>query len=276
MSDPVSDLKRELIAAAERQQEKAVADASRGRWRRPSRRNRVLLVAATLPIIAAVGLLVSAPWNNAPGFLERAQAALTPPTGSILHYRWESETPADSGCATGPSEVWIDQTPPHAYRAFLTDCGGQQQEIGGELNTKQILRFEPPNTLVVPDLFFDVPPDPTTWLRGAIREGSAHDEGRTQLDGRTVERIRIDCPAEAPRQGPDRAPLPHCLPETYVYVDSETYFPVQYSIPGGFAYVGGKRYDLVVRFQAFEYLSRTPANLALTDIRAQHPEATGP
>ena len=74
MSDPVSHLKRELLAAAERQQEKAVADASRGRWRLPSRRNRVLLVAATLPIIAAAGLLVSAPWNNGarvPGTMHR-------------------------------------------------------------------------------------------------------------------------------------------------------------------------------------------------------------
>ena len=55
MSDPVSDLKQELLAAAERQQEKRLRMPSRGRWRGPSGRNRVLLVAATLPIIAAVG-----------------------------------------------------------------------------------------------------------------------------------------------------------------------------------------------------------------------------
>jgi len=36
------------------------------------------------------------------------------------------------------------------------------------------------------------------------------------------------------------------------------------------------RLHVVVRFLAYEYLPRTPANLALTDIRAQHPNANGP
>jgi hypothetical protein len=36
------------------------------------------------------------------------------------------------------------------------------------------------------------------------------------------------------------------------------------------------RYHSVRRYLTFEYLPRTDANLALTNIRAQHPDATGP
>ena len=35
------------------------------------------------------------------------------------------------------------------------------------------------------------------------------------------------------------------------------------------------RFHFVLRTLTFEYLPRTDANLALTDIRAQHPDATG-
>ena len=48
--------------------------------------------------------------------------------------------------------------------------------------------------------------------------------------------------------------------------------------PGGIASPGRAflRLHVVVRFLAYEYLPRTAENLALTDIRAQHPNATGP
>jgi hypothetical protein len=81
-------------------------------------------------------------------------------------------------------------------------------EYGGTYGSKTP-RFVPPNRLRVARQRFRFSLDPAADLRGAISAGRAHDEGKTQLDGRTVERIRI-------------------------------------------------------------------ANLALTDIRAQHPDATGP
>ena len=34
--------------------------------------------------------------------------------------------------------------------------------------------------------------------------------------------------------------------------------------------------QITVRYLMFEHLPRSVANLALTDIRAQHPDATGP
>ena len=59
-----------------------------------------------------------------------------------------------------------------------------------------------------------------------------------------------------------------CRPPTYAYVDPETFYPVEIHNP---EFRGASS---VTRFLTFEYLPRTPANLALTDIRAQHPGAT--
>lgn len=265
MSDPVRDLKKELLAAAGRRHGLRPAREDRGRLRAHPRSRRALLVTTAVPLAVAITLVVAAPWKSAPGFLERADAALAP-EGSILHYRWELDVPDDSGCTPGsPHEIWIDQRPPHAYRAVLTDCGGREIEIGGVLGTKEILVFVPPNRLDVPDLVFDRPHDPVAALRTAIRKGRAHDEGTTQLAGRTVERIRLGCPPS----------MPLCRP-SYVYVDPETFFPVRDEIADGFRSWTGERFDVVTRYPTFEYLPPTAANLALTDLRAQHPDASGP
>jgi hypothetical protein len=154
----------------------------------------------------------------------------------------------------------------------LACASGTAAELGGTLGKEPTLRFVPPNTLSALPLEVLHPRDPVTSLRQAISAGSAHDEGQTQLDGRTVERIRIDLPSDcrfAPcSQGPG-----------YEYVDPETFYPVRTELPGFIAEVGGSdvvRLRIVERILTFEYLARTAANLALTDIRAQHPDATGP
>jgi hypothetical protein len=109
-------------------------------------------------------------------------------------------------------------------------------------------------------------------LRDAISAGWAHHEGKAQIGGRTVERIRMDAPPDCP--------VPGCEGEsTYAYVDPETFYPVQIESPHAYIVPPGQpviRSRAVVRFSTFEYLPRTAANLALTDIRAQHPNATGP
>ena len=290
MSDPVRDLKQELLAAAERQQGHAAVRAARGRLRWHSGPNRRLLAAAALPVAAAAALLVTAPWSNSPGFLERAEAALMPPTGTIVHQKWElTSTSTDPACTVerGPNEVWIDQRPPHRYRVLLNDfppnpgiadartlacASGTASELGGTLDTGETLRFVPPNALTVNPLRFVYPIDPVANLREAISGGYAHDEGKTRLDGRTVQRIRIDAPADCP--------VPDCSREpSYAYVDPETFYPVRFESPNaGINPPGGPfvRLHMVERILTFEYLPRTPANLALTDIHAQHPDATGP
>lgn len=106
--------------------------------------------------------------------------------------------------------------------------------------------------------------DPVSALRAAIAEGRAHDAGTAQLDGRSVRRIDLDLPKHLPADAP---PLPADAPvihaEAYAYVEPETFYPVEIVF-------GRDSY----RFLAYEYLPGTSANLALTNIQAQHPSAT--
>lgn len=226
--------------------------------RRPG---RTALALGAVAAAAAAALFVSSPWRSAPGFLERAQAALTPPPGSILHMKWEETTRACTG--TSAFEVWIDQAPPHTYRAFVPrrptappDPGepcstGAPIEIGGS-DEEPTLSFVPPNTLAPSQrFFFAVEPDPWAAVRTDIKEGRAHREGTTQLDGRTVERVRFDC---------ERCPT------NYGYFDPESLYPVAWDFGNGHVW----------RYLTWEYLPRTEDSLALTAIRAQHPDATGP
>jgi hypothetical protein len=286
MSDPVNDLKHQLLAAAERRQGHDAVRAGHGWLRGHSGPSRLVVAVATLPIAAALALVFTAPWNSSPGFLERAEAALTPPAGTILHRKWElTSTSTDLACTAtrGPNEIWIDQIPPYRYRVLLNDfppdpgaadprvlacSSGTPSELGGTFDPAETLRFVPPNALVVNPLRFVWSVDPVKSLREAISSGRAHAEGTTQLDGRTVERIRFDPPASCP--------VSDCTRESYAYVDPETFYPVQLEGPGAIIPPGGPavRLDMVERILTFEYLPRTPANLALTDIRAQHPDAT--
>jgi hypothetical protein len=289
MGDPVKDLKRELLAAAERQHRYVRVSADRPRSRAHLGGKRLLLIAATLAVAAAVALVVTTPWQSSPGFLERAEAGLTPPAGMILHQKWETTTTStDPACTVtrGPNEIWIDGTAPHRYRVLAKDFGegsttgvrglacwrGTAAEFGGTQESFDALRFVPPNTLIRWKLRYGRELDPATRLREAINAGAAHHEGKTQLDGRTVERIRIDPPSDCP--------VAPCSQEPgYAYVDPETFYPVRTEGPGFIAQVSGSevvRLRIVERFLTFEYLPRTEANLALTDIRAQHPNATGP
>jgi hypothetical protein len=177
-------------------------------------------------------------------------------------------------------------TPPYNYRGFdvkQTDpCkAGTSVEIGAEAaSRKPTLKFVPPNTLTTtpecpndpglsPDPYGRIRQDPYGRIRQAIDDGTAHVEGRTVLDGQTVERIRIDCVDTK---------FPGCDP-LYWYVDPETFLPMRTLAgpgvrPGPGASCTAECY--VQDFLTYEYLPGTPANRALADIRAQHPDATGP
>lgn len=310
MRDPIADLKHELLAAADRQQQHAPAVGAGGRrFRLSLSRNRVLMTSATVAVAAAVAFLVTTPWKTAPslGFLEEVQAALTPPPGEqILHMKWEHIfTSEDPACTTtGGYEVWIDLTPPHAYRAFVPAAGAIPEtsgsgppplpdpptgglpclpasartpvEVGGTLDGSSEdpaqppgpypVRFVPPNTLARARQLYFPYDDPWAWVRKKISEGQAHREGTTQIYGQTLERVRLGPPASCPAEAAGHCPIE---PE-YVYFDPETLTLAAWD------YARDPMFPLVrqrERYLAFEYLPRTEANLALTDIRAQHPNA---
>jgi hypothetical protein len=98
------------------------------------------------------------------------------------------------------------------------------------------------------------------------QQADAHDEGKTQLNGRTVERIRMDAPT-CP------SGFPNCPREpAYAHVDPETFHPVQIDSPHGYIIGTSLRFDGIIRIFAYEYLPRTPANLELADIEGAAPE----
>jgi hypothetical protein len=282
VSDPVRELKRELLAAAERQ----YAPVRAGREGARRRRRWLLLAAATLVIATAASLLSTAPWSTSSSFVERAEAALKPPARSILHQKWTVTTTSFAyGCTVRhrPNESWLDQAPPHRYRLLLNvppppatsrlalACGNPKgPELGGTLDSSTTLEFAPPNTLLTRSRI-GLPIDPVADLRQRLAAGTAHEAGRGTAWGRPVERIRIDPEPGCSSQG--------CLWEPFEWwVDPKTLQPVGMMGIGGMSEPGRRfiRLRVVGRFLAYDYLPRTAANLALTDIRAQHPSATMP
>jgi hypothetical protein len=268
-------IRRELEAQAT-----ARSDGWGGRVLRAVRRRpgRTTLAFAAVAGAAAAALFVSSPWKAPPGFLEQVQAAITPRPGTVLHFKLVmTENRLACKVTHPPSEMWVELTPPYNWRAVdikQTDIckAGLPVEIGGQTTSRTVLGFLPPNTLAIRRDFANEPgsdPDPAASLRQAIEDGTAHVEGGTVLDGRTVERIRIDC---------NDPKYPICGPR-YAYVDPETFLPVRTLAgpglrPGPGASCTAECY--VQDFVTYEYLPGTPANRALADIRAQHPDATGP
>jgi hypothetical protein len=275
-------MRRELEAQASARSTGWGAGMLRAVKRRPG---RMTLAFAAIAGAAAAALFVSSPWKTSPGFLEQVQAALTPTPGWILHVKYDliqsSKHPA---CRTARRhEVWIDAAPPHRYRAIVpvetvppdqrTDprevacLRTTSAEVGGLSEKEPMLRFVPPNTLSFYPGRLGFPWDPRADVRAAISEGRAHRQGKTQLDGSTVERVRFD------HTGACLAP-PHCPREPdYGYFDPETADLVQFDYARDPVFPQIRNQE---RYLTFEYLPRTAANLALTDIRAQHPGATGP
>jgi hypothetical protein len=108
----------------------------------------LILALAAAAAAAGTALFVTAPWKSSPGFLERAQAALTLPEGRILHAKWQYiRTSKDFGCTVtlSPNELWADLAEPRAYREIqhelprdgvvdrrtIACTGGFRTETGG-------------------------------------------------------------------------------------------------------------------------------------------------
>ena len=126
----------------------------------------------------------------------------------------------------------------------------------------------PPGTENGSPVLFMTPYDPVKALREAIGAGRAHDEGETQLDGRTVKRIRVDPPSTC------ADPCPAKQWPSYAYVDPDSFHLVEEHGVGSVGPAPGNefrnatdrlaRFHVVRRYLTFEYLPRTAANVALT------------
>jgi hypothetical protein len=304
MSNPITDLKHQLLAAAERQYPTVPPQPRRFGGRVVA--VRFALVPATVAVAAAVALFLTAPWSSSsPSFVERAEAALTPPEGMILHQKWvQTVISSNPRCTVRfAGELWLDayaeRIGGQRYRAVLRDpflpypfkdrqtplCSrGSEYEVGGIVDGS-LIRFVPPKRLVgmpkeAPRLLRGGGSgrasdrgrvsDPVERLRLALRLKEVRDEGKTRRDGRTVERIRFGG---------------GILGGGIAYVDPDTFYPVEIEVsnqPSAAEAAALRRAGVVLhnprvvtRFALWEYLPRTAANVALTDIRAQHPNAIG-
>lgn len=271
MSDPIDQLKRELLAAADRRQQPAL---------RP-RRSRTHFAAAAAALILAItaSAITLNPWSNSTSVLAQAEAALRSTGDVVLHQEWVATTTSKRfGCTVThrPSALWIDQAPPHRFRVRLNDApppralrqdaralacwDGPGVELGGALDTRETQELTPEGEVRSAPRF-GYPVDLVADLRRALEERRARDHGETTRGGRAVRKIRVDPPEGCTARGCPREP-------TDWYVDPETFRPVAVEGPAVIDIPGRPLLELrsEVRFLVYEELPRTEANLALTGI----------
>lgn len=246
--------------------ERADTRRSRRVWRRP--RPLSIMLAAVVSGAVVLALTVTTPWSGGPSVVDRARAALTPEPGAVLHVRWTDRW-ADNADIT---EAWLNSQ--GRFHGFVTDASTKKRvEIGGTHDLRQSVTYDPATNSI--GIFLAGPAyvlgDPVAELRKQLAEGSATADGEATIGVRKVKRIRLEL------VGVDCKPV-----VDYLFVDPETYQPVEYRVivfnskpngPAPNATVSYTRLGLVRRFLTYERLPATPANLRLTDIRAAHPTA---
>ena len=219
----------------------------------------------------AVGVLAVVPSED-PSAIALAAAALAPSGETILHTVVLSTSVGPGGnVSTSRVEAWRRTTAPHDERSVATrgahpfehaTAGGPPQLYDGRTNTIYTLRegaelpaprsrdaHVPTATRLVREVVDGgTGTDLVPFLRSALTAGAAREEGRGAVGGR--EAIRIGLP-----------------PHMTLLVDAETHEPLEWTV------VSDDGTRVTSRFEAYELLPATPANLALLSLRAQHPDA---
>jgi hypothetical protein len=253
-----------------------VLERAQGRGSRVALPRRLGVLFAVAAAVAAVALAVTTPWKSAPGLVEanvvgRAEAALTLPSGTVLHMKLEDSFRDElSQPTTITTELWLDHD--GEFHGFVDDPSvGQRVEIGGTQDLRRSVQYDPRSNAIGPGLvggtFYSFGDD-VQVLRAQLARGAATADGETTIAGRQVVRIRLKS------VGPDCKPV-----IDYLFVDPETYDPVEYRVTDFGSRAGTKppttyyRIPVVRRFRTFERLPATSANLRLTSIEAMHPTA---
>lgn len=296
----------ELPESLRRYEEELRRAVARDRRRATGRRRaRRVGVAAIVAAAAALGVLTALPAGGG-SLVDRAAAALREDSGTILHFevvgrrvtadgttvgwrqeRWQagkradarqvewtsSGAPVESAVADGVPQLYDPATDTilvgRSKAEILPEVGqdGRQVKEGDDAAARKLrdALAKKASALGMPVDKTQVTagkPEPTPAASDAapaddpfrakiltlLKAGKAREDGHVAVGGRDAVRISLDG---------GRA--------TYL-VDAETYAPIEYAATDG----GG---SVTLRFPVYERLPRTPANLALLSLRAQHPNA---
>ena len=168
--------------------------------------NRLLLAAATVAIVAAVALLVTAPWEQLARHSRQSPSGphATPRVGPTHEMGGDStpDRPSVHCHARSGAKFGSIKTAPHRYRALLFDHSSQfcraiparyvcskstRFEWGGTLDLRRTGRGRSGLCRRTAELQHVTPSFSrgTPWqiFAQAITTGNAHDEGKTQLEG---------------------------------------------------------------------------------------------
>jgi hypothetical protein len=259
-----------------------LADAPVDATRDVSRRRLAVRVAAVASAAAAIalGALEALPGGREPSSasaIERAKAALSDADGRILHVvaRTTLAGPDGATLRTERTETWELTSPPYdtrqvhysqGVRREIAFADGRPEIYDPRRNTISTL---PPPDIGLPERGRDsnprrpLPVDPFDTgaerlrdrMLDLLRSGGAREDGRVTVDGR--EAIRIVAPAEG----------------MTLLIDARTYEPIEWSSPVTGIGTTPDRGLQTTRFETYKRLPATEANLALLDLRAQHPGA---
>jgi hypothetical protein len=242
----------------ERQLERAIR-LDRGR-----RRRRVAFRLAAVGVGAlaiALGALSVLP-GDGPGrsTVARAATALSPPGGKILHtVILTTENWPDGEVIASRSETWQQTSPPYDHRTVMG--GRRQRELAMrdgrpesyDARTNTIYIVVPGTKLPPLERPVGSPEDRLLDdLRTFLRSGLAREDGRVNVRGRTAIRIVSVGSGSSLKR---------------ILVDAETYRPIE-----SFS-VSDEGVRVTSRYETYEELPATEANLALLSLRRQHRDA---
>ena len=244
----LQSFRHELRAAVE-------ADLARhGRHRRHLRRAVALGLPAGLGALGlSLALVLGAGSTPSPAdaaILASAQGALTPPPDSVFHV---AATIAVGSSTAQPYGLW---TAGSSYRFFKFGYeaawnGTTMSSYDAASNTIYVGIYSPPS---------HPPVDTAATIRSLISSGQAHVAGSAVVDGVPSYVLSLS-----------GLPVGGGLSDGTYDVAKSDYHPLL--LQTTVACQQGQCPE-TVRFQAYEYLPQTSANLSLLDLRAQHPGAT--
>jgi outer membrane lipoprotein-sorting protein len=253
--------------------------ASRRQLRRPAFRLSLVVAAAAA---VALGLLSALP-GNGPNVVARAAAAITGSTDSILHVSAITRDTGVGGVYSSQTESWQETSAPFATRSLHVGAGGARLETL-QVNGSTQVYDAATNTIYTNSSGAyngggNTPQSPPPNKAGAAKGGSVGTgpakpvtptQSRDPYRGKILSILHsgaVTVAGHTTVDGRDALILAGKDGQTTIYVDPQTYQPIQFRTSTGAGTV-------TTTFQTYEELPRNPANDALVSLTAQHPSAS--